>query len=114
MGDPEYADPKNHIVYSDIAKYKFDPEIGAVICGIDFAFSYSKLMLASLYIQKGAKFVVTNEDEYTIQGGMRAPGNGSIVAALENGLRKPGGDGLICEKIVTGKPSGAIVELIRG
>ena len=37
-----------------------------------------------------------------------------IIAAIESGLKKPGGEGLICEKIVTGKPNPAIFDLIRG
>jgi 4-nitrophenyl phosphatase len=37
-----------------------------------------------------------------------------VIAALESGLKKPGGEGLICEKIVTGKPNPAIFDLIMG
>ena len=67
-----------------------------------------------MYIQKGATWIVTNEDSFTMQHGLRAPGNGFLIAALEDGLRRPGGDGLICEKITTGKPNSAIIDLIRG
>ena len=49
-----------------------------------------------------------------MQYGYRAPGNGLIIGALEAGLKKAGGQGLICDKIVTGKPNPAIFDLIRG
>ena len=112
-GDQEFANG-NHLTYEDIKDYQFDEEVGAVITGIDFNVSYSKLALASMYIQRGAKWIVTNEDGFTIQHGYRAPGNGLIIGALESGLKKAGGEGLICEKIVTGKPNPAIFDLIRG
>jgi hypothetical protein len=46
--------------------------------------------------------------------GYRIPGNGAIVAAVCNGLTKPDGTGLICEKILTGKPNKQVIDLIRG
>lgn len=76
--------------------------------------TYSKIALASLYIQRGAKLIVTNEDEYDMHDGYRMPGNGAIVAAVCNGLTKPDGMGLICEKILTGKPNKQVIDLIRG
>ena len=85
-----------------------------MITGIDFAVTYTKLSIASFYIQRGAKWVVTNEDAFTMQHGLRAPGCGLVVQALEASLKKPGGQGLICEKIVTGKPNPGIFDLILG
>ena len=49
-----------------------------------------------------------------MQHGFRAPGNGCTIANIEYALRKPGSQELICEKIVTGKPNPAIIDLIRG
>ena len=89
-GDQEFANG-NHLTYEDIKDYQFDEDVGAVITGIDFNVSYSKLALASMYIQRGAKWIVTNEDGFTIQHGYRAPGNGLIIGALESGLKKAGG-----------------------
>ena len=40
------------------------------------------------------------------------PANGHIIAAIENGLKKTDGDGLICEKIITGKPNKTVIEII--
>ena len=49
-----------------------------------------------------------------MQHGLRAPGNGMIIASIESGLKKPGSDELICDKINTGKPNKVAVDLIRG
>ena len=114
LGDPQYDGPGNHFKYEDIGNYTMDPDVGAVICGIDFAVNYSKIAIASMYIQKGAKWIVTNDDAFTMQHGLRAPGNGMIISAIESGLKNPGGEGLICEKIITGKPNKSIIDLIRG
>lgn len=113
-GDPQFEKPGCYFNYEEIAKYPFDKDVGAVICGIDFKISYSKIALASMYIQRGAKFIVTNDDAYTMQSGYRAPGNGVCIAAIEKSLVGPGGKGLICDKIVTGKPNPEIIDLIRG
>jgi ribonucleotide monophosphatase NagD (HAD superfamily) len=72
------------------------------------------LAIASIYIQKGAKWIVTNDDSFTFQQGFRAPGNGCAANYLETCLKGSGGEGLICEKFMTGKPDRAIVDLIRG
>ena len=48
--DQEWSDPKSPMKYEDIKGYKFDEDVGAVICGIDFAISYAKIFLASAYI----------------------------------------------------------------
>ena len=112
-GNPEYDKEDCWFKYDDVANYPYDPEVKAVITGIDLKCNYSKIALASMYIQRGAKWIVTNEDAYTMTKGYRYPGNGSIIAAIESGLKAPGGKGLICEKIVTGKPNKAIVDLIR-
>ena len=58
-----------------------------MITGIDFNVSYSKIALASFYIQRGAKWIVTNEDAFTIQHGYRAPGAGLVIAAVESSLK---------------------------
>lgn len=36
----------------------------AVVVGLDTKYNYTKLALASLYIQEGAKFIATNDDPY--------------------------------------------------
>jgi hypothetical protein len=47
-GDPEYQ--KVPFQYHEIKSYKFDDDVKAVVCGLDYKISYSKILLASLYI----------------------------------------------------------------
>ena len=108
------ADSESDFKYEMIKDYKFDEDVGAVVCGIDFNVNYRKITLASMYLQRGAKWIVCNDDAFTMQSGYRAPGNGMTIAAIESGLKTADGKGLICEKIVTGKPNPAIIDLIRG
>ena len=43
-------------------KYVMDPEVGAILVGLDQNFTYTSLALASLYINSGKrKFICTNE-----------------------------------------------------
>ena len=49
----------------------------AVVQGMDTKITYAKLALASVYIQKGAKWITTNEDPHGVSAkGLRVPGNG--------------------------------------
>lgn len=51
----------------DYQEYPIDPEIKAVVVGLDTKFTYKKLCLATLYIQTGkAKFIATNDDAHDI------------------------------------------------
>jgi ribonucleotide monophosphatase NagD (HAD superfamily) len=51
----------------EFENYKLDPEIKAVVVGLDTQFTYTKLCLASLYINTGkAKFIATNDDAFDV------------------------------------------------
>jgi 4-nitrophenyl phosphatase len=39
-----------------------DPEVGIVLCGLDFHINYLKLVHAQHYLKRGAKFLATNTD----------------------------------------------------
>ena len=47
------------------------------------------------------------------QNGNRLPGNGMFAAALEYGLRRNDGQGLVCEKVCAGKPNPVVIDIIR-
>lgn len=49
----------------------------------DNNFTYTKLCLLSLYVQKGAKFIGSNPDKYTMRYGHKMPGCGSMLACVE-------------------------------
>ena len=57
---------------------------------------------------------MTNEDSIgRTAKGNRAPGTGTLIKAIEETLKKEDGEGLICEKILTGKPNPGLVDIIR-
>lgn len=51
----------------------------AIVVGLDKAFSYAKLSIASLYLQSGVKFIATNDDAFDNVNGRKMPGAGSII-----------------------------------
>ena len=114
LGDGRFEHPNKHVTIKELDEWPIDPEVKAVICGTDFNVNYSKLAVASLYLQRGAKLIATNPDLFdSTAGGNRTPANGAIVACLEATAKKTDGKGLICEKVVTGKPNPRIIDIIR-
>lgn len=60
--DPEF---KDGFRYEDLRNYEWDPEVSAVITGIDFNVSYAKICLASIYIQRTKMWICTNDDQWS-------------------------------------------------
>ena len=50
--------------------------------GLDLNFTYNKMALANFYIQKGSKFIATNDDEFDMVGGKKSPGAGVMVKSI--------------------------------
>ena len=60
--------------------YQLDPEVQAVVVGLDTKFTYAKLCIASMYIHTGgAKFIACNDDAYDMIKDRRMPGAGAMV-----------------------------------
>jgi len=97
---------------ADVFSTPLDPDVGAVIAGLDVNFNYKKIALAQLYItQQKATFIGTNADvNYPYARGpgepkVLLPGGGVVVGALET-----------CTKIkpkIMGKPTPYMFELIQ-
>lgn len=85
--------------------FKCDPNVKAVVVGIDFSFTYRKLCIASLYLQNGCTFIASNKDRNSGTGNTLVPGGGSIVTALETASG--------VKALVMGKPSKFVMEMIR-
>jgi ribonucleotide monophosphatase NagD (HAD superfamily) len=67
--------------------YKLDPLVSAVVVGLDTAFTYTKLCIASMYIQTaGCKFIATNDDAYDMVGGRKLPAAGAMVSSIKYSL----------------------------
>ncbi|CDK29102.1 unnamed protein product [Kuraishia capsulata CBS 1993] len=84
---------------------KLDPEVGAVIAGLDTKVNYHRLAITLQYLlQPDVKFIATNIDSTYPQKGMILPGAGSIIesVAFASG-RTP---------VACGKPNQAMMEAI--
>ncbi|KAF5339166.1 hypothetical protein D9611_011158 [Ephemerocybe angulata] len=86
--------------------WKPDPDVAAVVCGLDTKVNYTKLSKAFAYAQKeGCHFIATNTDStYPSSYGL-LPGAGSISAPLRYALGK--------DPVVCGKPSGTMLDVIK-
>ncbi|EEP82805.1 conserved hypothetical protein [Uncinocarpus reesii 1704] len=108
--DPAYrrdvsAEDYNKIAAGDPSL--LDPEVGAVLVGLDFHINYLKISLAYHYIRRGALFLATNIDSTLPNAGTLFPGAGTISAPL---IRMLGGT----EPISLGKPSPEMMVAVEG
>ena len=69
---------------SQIDSIKPDPEIGAVLCGLDLNISYAKYAKAFTYLHTNpdCHFIATNDDATFPAGNLLYPGAGSLSAVL--------------------------------
>eukprot|EP00041_Stephanoeca_diplocostata_P033034 m.1080136 g.1080136 ORF g.1080136 m.1080136 type:complete len:135 (+) comp24255_c0_seq17:102-506(+) len=76
-----------------------DPDVAAVVVGLDFQLNYVKLSHACMYIRSGVPFIITNRDAASplLADGGIVPGNGAIIECL---VKATG-----IEPINCGKPS---------
>lgn len=94
----------------ELANYSFpdDERIDAVVVGLDTDFTYRKLCVANVLLQKNPKaiLVATNRDAYDLVGAnaWHLPGNGALVAALECASQRTA--------IHVGKPSSTLVQIL--
>ena len=80
-----------------------EENVAAVVAGIDFELTYTKLKIATLQINKGARFIGTNPDlTFPVEGDF-APGAGSILAAISAATGK--------QPVVIGKPEPTLFEM---
>ena len=78
-GESELAE---NYTFESLCDHEIDALVGAVVVGLDLNFSYNKLALANLYIQKGAEFVATNDDAFDMVGVRMSPGAGVMVDSI--------------------------------
>lgn len=83
-----------------------DPEVGVVLCGLDFHINYLKLIHGLHYLRKGALFLATNLDSTLPMHKDLFLGAGSIVIPLTNAIGR--------EPLALGKPSQAMMDAVEG
>jgi len=83
-----------------------DPDVGAVLCGLDFHINYLKLSFAFQYLRRGATFLATNLDSTLPNSHGVFPGSGSLSYSLAHMVGKT--------PMAFGKPSQAMMDAIEG
>ena len=87
--------------------FRSDPDVGAVLCGLDMHINYTKLSKALQYLRlnEGCLFLATNTDPtFPVSGGL-LPGAGSISAPLRYALKR--------DPVSIGKPGPTMMDCIK-
>ncbi|KAJ7608444.1 HAD-like domain-containing protein [Roridomyces roridus] len=87
--------------------FTLDPDVGAVLCGLDMQINYTKLCKAFQYLTRNPDcvFLATNEDSTYPAGGGLLPGAGAISAPLRYALGR--------DPISIGKPASTMLDCIK-
>lgn len=83
-----------------------DPDVGAVLAGLDFHINYLKLAHAYQYLRRGALFLATNVDSTFPMNHSFFPGAGSMSAPLAFMIGQ--------QPLALGKPSQAMLDAVEG
>ncbi|KAF8665033.1 hypothetical protein AX16_000645 [Volvariella volvacea WC 439] len=90
-----------------LSGFTLDPDVGAVVCGLDTQVTYTKYSKAFQYLTRipGCHFIATNEDStYPAADGL-LPGAGAVSAPLRTAVGKA--------PICTGKPQHVMLDSIK-
>ncbi|KAJ2778037.1 hypothetical protein H4R18_004836 [Coemansia javaensis] len=101
-----HADSALPIDLDSIRDVRADPDVGAVVCGLDYDISYRKLATAHVNLaeNRDCLFIATNDDRTLPGGRYMYPGSGSLLQVLVHSTqRKP---------LVMGKPNAPMMECI--
>ncbi|KAH6877369.1 p-nitrophenyl phosphatase [Coprinopsis sp. MPI-PUGE-AT-0042] len=102
------TDPADNTLESfSLAEFTKDPNVGAVVCGLDTKVNYTKLSKAFQYLQddQNCLFIATNEDStYPSSHGL-LPGAGAVTAPLRTASGR--------EPVCTGKPASTMLDSIK-
>lgn len=90
-----------------LANFTLDPDVAAVVCGLDTQLNYTKISKAFQYLTRnpGCHFIATNEDSTYPSADGLLPGAGSISAPLRYALGR--------DPVCTGKPSSTMLDCIN-
>lgn len=83
-----------------------DPDVGVVLCGLDFHVNYLKLAVGMHYLKRGAVFLATNVDSTLPMHRDFFLGAGSVHVPLVNALGR--------HPLALGKPSQAMMDAVEG
>jgi len=89
-----------------LANFTLDPDVAAVVCGLDTQMTYTKISKAFQYLTRNTdcQFIATNEDSTYPSADGLLPGAGAVSAPLRYALGR--------DPICTGKPSKTMLDCI--
>ncbi|KAH6574396.1 hypothetical protein BASA50_003787 [Batrachochytrium salamandrivorans] len=89
-----------------LTSFNLDPDVGAVLFGLDLDFNYRKLSKAFTYLKSNPEchFLATNSDLTYPVAGTVLPGCGALLSALSTPLQR--------EPVVLGKPHQTMMDVI--
>ncbi|KAF5351463.1 hypothetical protein D9757_012050 [Collybiopsis confluens] len=102
------TDPADKTLESfSLENFTLDPDVTAVVCGLDTAINYTKLSKAFQYLTRNpdCQFIVTNEDSTYPSAHGLLPGAGAVSAPLRYALGK--------DPISIGKPAKTMLDCIK-
>ncbi|KAF8558563.1 2-phosphoglycolate phosphatase [Imleria badia] len=105
IGGTDPAD--NTLEPFSLVNFTLDPDVAAVLCGLDVKINYTKLSKAFQYLTRnpGCQFLVTNDDSTFPSAEGLLPGTGSISAPLRFALKR--------DPISIGKPAKTMLDCIQ-
>ncbi|PFH47600.1 hypothetical protein AMATHDRAFT_151729 [Amanita thiersii Skay4041] len=102
------TDPHDNTLHPfSLDEFHLDPDVAAVVCGLDMSINYTKIAKAFQYLTRnsGCQFIAANEDStYPASNGI-LPGAGAVMAPLRHMLGR--------DPICTGKPSAIMLDCIK-
>lgn len=104
IGGPAHSDERVNLSMNE--GMKVDPDVRAVVAGLDTQINYHKIQYAQLCINElNSEFIATNTDEMAhLTSAQKWAGGGAIIGALRGCTGR--------EPILVGKPSSFLIEHI--
>jgi 4-nitrophenyl phosphatase len=105
IGGTDPAD--NTLAPFSLSDFTQDPDVAAVVCGLDTSINYTKLSKAFQYLlrNEGCHFIVTNGDSTFPSAHGLLPGTGALWAPLQIATGR--------DPLCTGKPSKIMLDCIK-
>ena len=119
--DQDVIPPDSLFGAEEFTEYQLDPDVGAVVFGMDFKFSNHKLLLASLYLNEmKVPLIASSDDVSALIKGRFFPATGALLQSVLTACNLKKGSSVRSSSIdepgtfdLVGKPNPFTIELIK-